>query len=168
MDAPAKLTRDILRVVLAAALVTAPVFLIAEGVSWEHAWRVAASNGVCIVLCAGLLALVRSGRAHLAAQILVYGLLALVAALASTNGEPVHVNVVNIVLVSVLSSALLPRTHLIPVGWIGATVLVGIALHQAHERGGEGLLEESFEPIVQFLPTYLVILTVLWLRSSEA
>lgn len=168
MPAPTHLTRDILRLVLVAALVTAPVFLFAEGVSWGHVWSVAASNGVCAVLCAALLVLLRRGHVEGVALALVLGLLGLVSALAWTNGEPVHVNVVNFVLVTVLAGVLLPRRILLGVGIICASVLVAIAWKQGVGAGGEELLESRLEPVAQFLPTYLVLLFVLWFSAGAA
>lgn len=166
MPSPARLTRDILWLVLAAAAATAPVFLFAEGFGVEHVLRVAASNGVCMVLCAGLLVLLRRGRVELVALTLVLGLLALVAALAWTNDEPVHTNVVNFVFVTVLAGVLLPRRLLIGVGLTGASVLCAIAWKQGVGPDGPDLLEARLEPVAQFLPTYLVILLVLWLRAG--
>lgn len=166
MPPPVRLMRHILWLVLGAALVTAPVFLFAEGFSGAHVASVAASNGVCVVLCAALLALLRRGHAERVALVLVLGLLVLVSALAWNNGEPVHVNVVNFVFVMVLAGVLLPRRMLVGVGLAGATVLVGIAWKQGVAPAGEELLEARLEPIAQFLPTYLVILLILWLRAG--
>jgi hypothetical protein len=44
-------------------------------------------------------------------------------------------------------------------------VLCGIAWKQA-EGTGEALLEARFEPIAQFLPTFVVIVLILWLRAG--
>ena len=164
----ARLTRSLLLVILTVALVTAPVFLIAEGVEEAHVWRIVASNGVTALLCAGLLLLVKRGRTGLAGSILVFGLLALVMSLAWTNGEPVHVNVVNFVLVTLLASVLLGRRALVGVGLVAAAWLCAIAWKQAEPGAERDLTEARFESIVQFLPTFLVIVVILWLRERPA
>ena len=94
MDLRQRLTRTLVLVVLAAAVLTAPVFL-------------------------------------LAARLLVFGLLALVGALAWTNNESVHVNVVNFVLVTVLAAALLDGGGLLLVAVPAACLMVAIAWKQA-------------------------------------
>lgn len=161
-----RLTRALVLLVLVAALVTAPVFLLAEELDRQHVLRVLASNGVCVLFCLGLLALLRRGQVEATARVLVFGLLAIVGALAWTNGEGVHVNVVNFVLVTVLASALLGRLQLLLVGALAAAVMIAIAWQQAAPRAGEELLEARVESIVQFLPTYAVIVLVLWMRAG--
>jgi hypothetical protein len=164
----ARLTRRLLLVVLAAALATAPVFLFAEGFEARHFWRVAASNGGAALLCVVLLAVLRKGHVAPVGRALVFGLLALVAGLAWTNGEEVHQNVVNFVLVTVLASVLLGRRALLVVAAIAALVMAAIAWKQAHAAAGEELLEARFESISQFLPSYAVITLVLWFREAPA
>ena len=164
MDPRHRLVRALVLVVLAAAVLTAPVFLVAEELDREHVLRVLASNGLCALLCVGLLALLRQGRAELAARLLVFGLLALVGSLAWTNGESVHVNVVNFVLVTVLAAALLDGAGLLLVALPATCLMVAIAWKQATPRVGEELAEARVESIVQFLPTYAVIVLVLWLQ----
>ena len=56
------LTAPLLKLVLAAAVVTAPVFLFGEGFEAKYIGRVAVSNGLCALLCLGLLSLVARGR----------------------------------------------------------------------------------------------------------
>lgn len=164
------LTRALVKLVLLAAVVTAPIFLFGEGFEAKYIGRVAASNGLCAALCIGLLALLRRGRAALAARVLVYGLLALVGTLASINGEPVHVNVVNFTLVAVLACAIAPARDLLFVGAASAALMVAIAWQRpvAALAEGKDLAEVRFEAIVQFLPTYLVIIGVLWLMRRPA
>lgn len=160
------LTRGIVRLVLAAAVVTAPAFLFAEGFSLEHVWRVLASNGSCAALCLLLLAWLRKGETVRVARVLVFGLLALVTSLAWGNGEPVQVNVVNFVLVTVLCAVLLSRGALVFVGSFAAAAMVAIAWKSPLVRGSEELSEARFESIVQFLPTYTVVVIVLWMWSG--
>jgi hypothetical protein len=143
MDPRQRLTRTLVLVVLAAAVLTAPVFLLAEELDREHVLRVLASNGVC-------------------------GLLALVGALAWTNNESVHVNVVNFVLVTVLAAALLDGGELLLVAVPTACLMVAIAWRQAAPAAVEELTEARVESIVQFLPTYCVIVLVLWLQRRAA
>ena len=163
----AQLTRALVRLVLLAAVVTAPIFLFGEGFEAKYIGRVAASNGLCALLCLGLLRLLDRGQADLAANLLVFGLLALVGTLASVNGEVVHVNVVNFVLVAVLASAVATRRVLLVAAAISAALLVRIAWVNPPLRDGYDLGEARFEAIVQFLPTYLVIVAVLALRARR-
>ena len=163
-----RLTRQLLRLVLVAAIATAPLFCFAEGFEARHLCRVAASNGGAALLCLVLLRVLRSGRVALAGGALVYGLLALVAGLAWSNGEEIHQNVVNFVLVTLLAGVLLGRRALLIVAPIAALVMAAIAWRQAHAAPGEELIEARFESIAQFLPTYAVITLVLWLRERPA
>ena len=168
MHSSAALTRSLLILILAAALISTPMYLVAEGLHLKHLWRVAASNGVCALFCLGLLGLLRRGQVRLAGSLLVYGLLVLVGSLAWFNGESVHVNVVNFVLVTILAGTLLSRRDLVFVGGLAAVLMVGIALRQAVDPVDSDPWEARTELIVQFLPTYLVIVGVLWLRADRA
>ena len=159
------LLRAILRLVFGAAIVTAPLFLFGEGFEAEYVGRVAASNGACILLCLGLLALQKRGRARLAAQLLVGGLMALVGVLAWVNGEPPHVNVINFTLVTVLASALLDRRAVVLVAALCAVEMVALAWIRPLERAGADLAEQRFEAIVQILPTFVVVAWILAIRS---
>ncbi|MCC6409811.1 MAG: hypothetical protein IT453_21840 [Planctomycetes bacterium] len=166
MDPRHRLTRALLRVVLAAAVLTAPVFLFAESFDREHVVRVLLSNGLAALLCAGLLVYLRRGHVVEVGRILVFGLLALVASLSWTNGEDVRINVINFVLVSVLASVLTDRRVLLGVAAVSGTVMVAIAWRQAVPPAGEELFEARLEALAQFLPTYAVIVLVLWLREG--
>jgi len=165
MDPRHRLTRSLVLVVLAAAVLSAPIFLLAEELDVRHALQVLASNGVCALLCLGLLSLLKRGRVELAGRLLVLGLLALVGGLAWTNGEDVHVNVVNFVLVTVLAATLLDGRGLVAVAVVAAGLMVAIAWRQAVPAPGEELTEARLESIAQFLPTFVVIVLVLWLRG---
>jgi hypothetical protein len=158
-----RLTREFLLVVLGAALATAPVFLFAEGWGVEHVWRVLASNGGTALLCGLLLRVLRTGHGNAARCALIFGLLAIVTTLAWTNGESVHVNVVNFVFVTVLASALLgPRALLV----VGATSLVALSAIAFREAGAASdPLDARLEAIAQFGPTFAAIVLVLWLRD---
>lgn len=169
MDPRTRLTQSLLRLLFVAAVATAPLFLFAEEFAARSIGRVAASNGVAALLCLVLLRLVRDGapaRVTLVGRLLVGGLLALVAGLAATNGEEIHVNVVNFVLVTVLASALLARRELVGVAIAAAAAMVAIAWRQAVAPPGEGLAEARLESVAQFLPTYAVIVVVLALRGA--
>ena len=166
MDPRYRLTRALVLTILVAAVASAPVFLFAEEFDREHILRVAASNGACALLCLFLLGLLRAGNVVLTARLLVFSLLALIGALAWTNGEPVHVNVINFVLVTLLAAVLLGRRGLLAVGAIAAALMVAIAWKSAVPVPDEDLLEVRLEAIVQFLPTYLVVIGVLWLREA--
>lgn len=162
-----RLTRAIVRLILLAAVLSAPVFLVAEDFDGQHALLVLASNGVCVLLCLGLLRRLRSGDVETCARTLVFSLLALVTFLATTNGEDVHVNVINFVLIAVLSSVLLGRKTLLFVSIPSVVAMLFIAWRQAVPPAGEELFEARLESIAQFLPTYLVVVTILWLREGE-
>lgn len=168
MDTRARLTRELLVLVLVAAIATAPVFLFAEGWSRLHVLRVLASNGVTALICGTLLAVLRRGHVAWVARGLVFGLLALVTTLAWTNGESVHVNVVNFVFVTVLASVLLGRGTLLAVATLAALALIGIAFKQPVASAGEAALDARLEAIGQFLPTYGVIVVILWLRERAS
>ena len=169
-DRRAALTRALVLLVLAAAVLTAPVFLFGEGFEAEYVGRVAASNGACVLLCLGLLALQKRGRARLAAQLLVGGLMALVGVLAWVNGEPPHVNVINFTLVVVLASAVGSARDLLIAGVVAAVEMTAIAWTRPspHLGAEKDLAELRFEGIVQFLPTFLVVVGVLWLARRPA
>lgn len=166
MDSRHRLTRAILRLILLAAVVSAPIFLVAEEFDARHSLIVLASNGVCAALCLVLLWRLRRGQVHLAARVLVWSLLVLVGTLASTNGEAVHVNVVNFVLVTVLASVLLGQRALLTVAAVSACTMLSIAWRQALPPTGEELFEYRLETIAQFMPTYLVVVAILWLREG--
>jgi hypothetical protein len=166
-ESRARLTRQLLLLVLAAAVATAPLFLFAEGFAARHCGRVAASNGGAALLCLVLLRALRGGHVARVGGALIFGLLALVCALAWSNGEDVHQNVVNFVLVTVLASVLLGRRALPVVAAVAALVMAAIAWKQARAAPGEALFEARFESIAQFLPTYAVITLVLWLRERS-
>lgn len=162
-DERGRLTLALVKTVLVAAVVTAPVFLFGEGFEAKYVGRVAASNGVCVALCLGLLGLIRRGKVELAGTLLALGLLGLVGTLASVNGERVHVNVVNFVLVTLLASAVGSRGLLAFVALASSATMVGIAWARPFAEAGQDVEEARFEAIVQFLPTYLVIVAVLWM-----
>ncbi|MFT7670548.1 MAG: hypothetical protein ACI8X5_003257 [Planctomycetota bacterium] len=162
-----QLIRAILRLILLAALVSAPIFLVAEQFDGKHVLLVLSSNGVCALLCWVLLWKVKQGQVEMSARILVYGLLLLIGWLATTNGEGVHVNVVNFLLVTVLASVLLGRQALFRVSLLSSLTMIWIACQQTVAKEGEGLAEARLESIVQFFPTYLVIVAVLWLSAEN-
>ena len=168
-----RMTVALLWLVLVAALVTAPIFLFAEGLDRTHVLRVLESNGVTALLCAALLAAHRrkqAGSLAWIARLLVLGLFGLISWLAWSNGEPVHVNVINFVFVTVLASALRSDRELLVVAAASAAVLCAIALRQTSSvgAGGESDLEARLEPIGQFLPTYVVTVAILWMQKRRA
>lgn len=167
MDSRHRLIRGVLRLILAAALLSAPIFLVAEKFDSHHVLIVLASNGVCALLCAGLLWRLRQGHAELAANTLVWGLMILVGTLASTNGEGVFVNVINFVLVTLLASVLLGRRTLIWIAILSTAVMTSIAWRSGEPPVGEELLEYRLEIMAQFVPTYWVIVMILWLQGGH-
>jgi hypothetical protein len=164
-DPRARVLRAIAWVILAAAVISTPGFFIAERFETGRVLRVAASNGLTAL---GAIALIRaSARGHVvgAARILVFGLLALVAGLAWTSGEGVHANVVNFVLVTVLAGTLLSRGELALVAAISGAAMLAIAWREVSPatEASAGLLES----IAQFLPTYAVVVCVLWIARPS-
>ena len=160
--------RTLLRIILAAAILTAPLFLFGEGFEARYVGRVALSNGACAALCLGLLALVRRGRGRLAGGLLVWGLAALVGSLAYGNGEPAHVNVINFVLVTLLASVVGSRWQVALLGLLAAAEMALIAWQRPLMPPGKDLAEARFESLVQILPTFLVVVAILWLRAGMA
>jgi len=167
MDTRLRLTRAILRLILIAALLSAPIFLFAEDFDAHHALLVLGSNGVCTLLCAILLRGLNQQRARICGHILVLGIFALVAYLASTNGEDVHVNVINFTLATVLASVLMGRNYLLAIALASSIAMTWIAWQQAVPVVGEEIFEVRLESIAQFLPTYLVVVSILWLAGSN-
>lgn len=160
--------RTLLRLILAAALLTAPLFLFGEGFEAKYVGRVALSNGACALLCLALLALVRRGKGALAGSLLVWGLALLVGSLAWGNGEPAHVNVINFVLVTLLASVLGSRREVLLLGALSALEMGVIAWQRPLMPPGKDLAEARFESLVQILPTFLVVVAILWLRAGMA
>lgn len=64
--------------VFVAAVASAPLLLLAEGFDGEAVERVLLSNGVCVVFCLGLMALLRRGHVAGSGTLLVLGLLGIV------------------------------------------------------------------------------------------
>ena len=162
-DRPARerLTKLALQLVLAAALVTAPIFLFAEEFDRTHVLRVLGSNGVTALLCGTLLVMLRRRRIAWIEHLFVFGLLALVSLLAATNGEPIHTNVVNFVFVTVLAGVLLDRGGLLVCAICAAAAMIAITWILPPPAGRPDPIEARLEAIAQFLPTYSVIVLVL-------
>ena len=121
-----------------------------------------------LVLCLGLLALVRRGKGALAGSLLVWGLALLVGSLAWGNGEPAHVNVINFVLVTLLASVVGSRREVLLLGALSALEMGVIAWQRPLMPPGKDLAEARFESLVQILPTFLVVVAILWLRAGMA
>jgi len=161
LDAAHRLT-TILKIILAAAMITAPLYVLAEGVT--HLWRVLVVNGGTTVGMWVLLLLVQRGHVRLVSRLAVWGLLGLVSWLAWANGEPIHVNVVNFVAVLVLAHVLLSPRSVVFVGAACALAMTGIAYRQSlvlPSREANGFVET----VVQFLPQLILITVLLRMRS---
>ena len=164
-QAAARLVNLILWLLFVAAIVTAPLFFVGESFTQTHLVRVIASNGGTALGALGLIALLRRGRVELVAQLVSWGLFALISVLSATNGEPIHVNVINFVLVVVIAHRLLPRPSFHALSLACAAVMALIGIQQARAgSGSEPVFERATESLVQFLPTFLVIVLVLRLR----
>ena len=158
----AALVNLILWLLFAAALTTAPLFFVGESFTQMHLTRVLLSNGGTALGVLGLLALLRRGKVELVAQLVTWGLLALITALSATNGEPIHVNVINFLLVVVIAHRLLPRASFYAIALSCLIAMTAIAIQQTlAATGAEPAFERATESIVQFLPSFLVIVLVL-------
>ena len=92
----------------------------------------------------------------------------LAVAMASHNGEPIHVNVVNFVLVLVLANLLCSGRAVAIVTLACASAMVGIAYHQSlMATGGQGR-EVFVETVVQFLPQFIFMALLLRMTSARA
>jgi hypothetical protein len=165
----AALVNLILWLLFVAALLTAPLFFVGESFSQTHLVRVLLSNGGTALGALGLLALLRRGRVELVAQLVSWGLFALISALSATNGEPIHVNVINFLLVVVIAHRLLSRAGFYAIAFSCAAAMAAIAIQQTFAATGtEPVFERATESLVQFLPTFLVIVLVLRLDRRRA
>ena len=67
----------------------------------------------------------------------------------------------------VLASALGTRRLVAAIAGLSAVEMIAIAWTRPQAFEGKDLAEARFESIAQFLPTYLVVATILWLRSAR-
>ena len=156
-----KLLRVILKIILVAALVTMPLYIVGEEFTLAHLWRVLAINGGTALGTLALLQLARLGRTRIVSAVLVWGLFAPISYLAAATGEPVHVNVVNFVLVLVLASLLLrPRDGLL-ISISCLLVMITIAYRQSLSGAASDQNERFVETMVQFIPQFLIIALLL-------
>ncbi len=156
-----------LRVLLFAAIATAPLYLVGESFDLSHVWRVTLTNGGTALTAFVLLVLVRRGHVRIVTNVAVWGLFALVASLAATNGEPIHVNVVNFSLVLVLACFLLHRAGAIVVTVACLLAMTAIAYHQSVIDNPSNTQEIFVETIVQFLPQFILIAFLLGLMNRN-
>ena len=155
------LLRVILEVILFAALLTIPLYIVGEEFTLTHLWRVLVINGGTAMGTLALLQLARLGRTRIVSAVLVWGLFALISYLAATTGETVHVNVVNFVLVLVLASLLLrPRDGLL-ILVACLLVMITIAYRQSPSGAAIDQNERFVESVVQFVPQFLIIALLL-------
>jgi hypothetical protein len=156
-----------LKLILGAAIITAPLYVVGEGFDVPHAGRVLLINGGTAIGAVMLLLLVRRGHGRLVSALTVWGLYALVSWLAATNGEPIHVNVVNFVVVLVLAHLLLDGRGVAIVTLACATAMVGIAYRQSLLTTGGKAGELFIEAVVQFLPQFVLIALLLRMTSGR-
>lgn len=156
-----------LKILLLAAIATAPLYLVGEGFDLSHVWRVLLTNGGTALAACVLLVLVHRGYIRAAASLAVWGLFVLIAFLAATNGEPIHVNVVNFSLVLVLANFLLLRDGAILATIACVLAMTAIAYNQAL-MASRGSAQEIFaETVVQFLPQFILIAFLLRLMQKS-
>ena len=157
----------VLKIVLVGAIVTAPLYVFGESFDLSHLWKVVMINGGTALAAMALLLLVHRGHVRLGSAMAVWGLLALISWLAATNGEPIHVNVVNFVLVLVAANLLLGTPSVLLVAFACAIAMTGIAYHQTTMTKGPVGNEVFVETIVQFLPQYILIAMLLIVTSKN-
>lgn len=151
----------VLKLILGAAIVTAPLYVVGEGFDLSHVARVLLINGGTAIGALILLLLAQRGYDRLISGVTVWGLYALVSWLAATNGEPIHTNVVNFVVILVLANLLLGGRGVVLVALACATAMVGIAYHQARTATADQFGEILVETVVQFLPQFILITLLL-------
>ena len=79
--------RTVLKLILIAAILTAPLYIVGEAFDLSHLWRVLAINGGTALGAGLLLLLVNRGHVRLISEFTVWSLLALIAFLAATIGS---------------------------------------------------------------------------------
>jgi len=157
----------VLKLILGAAIITAPLYVIGETFDLSHAGRVLLINGGTAIGAVILLLLLQRGYGRLVSVLTVWGLYGLVTWLAATNGEPIHVNVVNFVLVLVLANLLFSGRSVAIVALACATAMAGIAYHQALMTTGGQDAELFVGAVVQFLPQFILIALLLRMTSGR-
>ena len=159
--------RAVLKLILVAAILTAPLYVVGETFDLSHARRVLMINGGTAVGALALLLLVRRGRAQLAGGLSVLALFILISWLAATSGESIHVNVVYFVLVLVLANLLLNGRGVAAVTVACASAMAGIAYHQSLMAKGAAGNEMFIQAVIQFLPQFILIALFLRMTSRK-
>ena len=159
--------RMVLKLILIAAIITAPLYIVGEAFDLSHLWRVLAINGGTALGAGLLLLLVNRGHVRLISEFTVWSLLALIAFLAATNGEPIHTNVINFVLVLVLANMLLPGRSIVLITITCAIAMSAIAYHQATMANNPEANEKFVETVVQFVPQFIFIAVLLAMISKR-
>ena len=167
-SASERLLPVILKLILVAAITTMPLYVFGEEFSLAHLWRVLAINGGTACGCLALLRLVKAGWVGLVSALLVWGLFGLNSILAATNGEPIHTNVVNFVLVLVIANLLMDRRDVVLVAVACALTMIGIAYRQSLVIQGAEQNERLVETVVQFLPQFIMIALLLRILARTA
>ena len=158
----------VLKLILAAAIITAPLYIVGESFDLSHAGRVLLINGSTAGTAIILIFLAQRGYARLVSALLVLAMYALITSLAATSGEPIHVNVVNFVLILVLANLLCSGRAVAIVTLACASAMVGIAYYQSlMATGGQGR-EVFVETVVQFLPQFIFMAVLLRMTSARA
>jgi len=125
------------------------------------------SNGGTAAAAVILLLLVQRGYGRLVGIMTVSGLYALITWLAATSGEPIHVNVVNFVLVLVLANLLCSGRTVAIVTLACAVAMAGIAYHQSLVTTVAQGKEFFVETVVQFLPQFFFVALLLRMTSGR-
>ena len=157
----------VLKTILFAAIVTAPLYMFGEAFDLSHLWKVVMINGGTALAAMTLLLLVQRGNVRLLSELAVWGLAALISWLAATNGEPILVNVVNFVLVLVLANLLLGGRSVVLVAFACAVAMTGVAYQQSPMTKGLAGNEVFVETVVQFLPQFTLIAVLLKITSKN-
>ena len=152
----------ILKIILAAAVVTLPVFSLSEEISWAHFLRVLLINGGTALVVLVLLKLNQNGYERSVSAALVWGLFALIAGLAATNGEPITTNVINFTIVLVVANLLLSGTQITIVSVACVAAMVAIAYLQSKQivvakEAGDSFAATLSEFVAQFVIVAILI-----------
>jgi hypothetical protein len=158
----------ILKIILAAAVVTFPIFSLSEEISWVHTLRVLLINGGTIIVALVLLKLTQRGYGRSVGAGLVWSLFALIAGLAATNGEPIATNVVNFIIVLIVANLLLSGLQITLVSVACVAAMVVIAYLQSKQIVVAKEVGDSFAATLsEFVAQFIIVAILIRLLSRR-
>lgn len=158
----------ILKILLAAAIVTLPIFSLSEEISWAHFLRVLLINGGTAIAVLILLRLTQKGYERPVSAALVWGLFALIAGLAATNGEPIATNVVNFIIVLVVANLLLNGTqiNIVSVACLAAMIVIAY-LQSKHIVVAKEAADSFADSLSEFAAQFAIVAILIRLLSRR-